>query len=220
LGDADEAMKASKEKQARYTEQQLTQKRTYDKLSDKFRRVMMNVVQDEENKRKTFMMSAEQLHVYQANIEHSLLRINHESFDINSIKELNNQKMAALQEAAEDGEKVHQLIKDKFEAERKATLRKWERDKLREVLVENKFRYEVYMQRNEIHMLDVFKQYREHFEEQKREIENRYRKMLKESIQDAVHLQRENLKLQAQLNHLQKTMPQQYSWADAILSSS
>mmetsp|Transcript_2387 Transcript_2387/g.4591 ORF Transcript_2387/g.4591 Transcript_2387/m.4591 type:complete len:654 (-) Transcript_2387:356-2317(-) len=207
LSDDEEAVKISKEKQTRYTEQQLTQKRAYDKLSDKFRRVMVNVVQAEENKRKTFMMSAEKLHVHQANIEHNLLRINHESFDINSIKSLNNQKMAALQEAADDGEKVHQLIKDKFEAERKATLRKWERDKLREVLVENKFRYEIYMQRNELHMLDVFKQYREHFEDQKREIENRYRKMLKESIQDAVHLQRENLKLQAQLSHLQKSIP-------------
>jgi len=71
-------------------------------------------------------------------------------------------------------------------------------------------RYEALMHRSELHMLDVFKQYREHFEEQKREMETRYRKILKESVQDAVHLQKKNLELQAQLNFLQKNSSSQF----------
>mmetsp|Transcript_21776 Transcript_21776/g.35198 ORF Transcript_21776/g.35198 Transcript_21776/m.35198 type:complete len:655 (-) Transcript_21776:199-2163(-) len=199
-------IEASKEKVRKYQKQRKEEMLNYEKQSQKYRKLIESAVEEEERKRKTYMMSAEQLSAYHSDVEHNLLHI---SFDnnnelVDSLIDLERKKCADLVEFKEADDKVRGHIEARYEAEKKAIRRGLEREHLKELLVENKFRYEAFMHRNEVHMLDIFKQYREHFEEQKREMEHRYRNILKQSVQDAVLLQKKNLELQAQVNFLQK----------------
>ncbi len=177
---------------------------TYQKTSKLYGDVMKKVVEQEEKRKTTFMMSAEQLQVFQAEREYRLLNVDLDKLDMAEVRELLDKKKDALEKNASAGQGVKDIIKERFDAEKRGVRLEWENRKLRETLVENKFRYDIYMQRMELHMLEVFKQYREHFESQKRDLERRYRQMLRDSVQDAVHLQKKTLELQAQVDFLNK----------------
>lgn len=216
-GKITEQLSASKEKCVKVVEEQLKEKKIYNQHAKQFKEVTAQVIEQEEKQRRTFMMAAETLQVHQADTEYNLLKINTDNADAEELKEikdelssLNEAKKELLETHKEADESVKEVILKLYNAQRKSHKRGFERDRLRESLVESKFRYEVYMQRMETHMLDVFRQYREHFEEQKREMEDRYRQLLKESIQDAVHLQKKNLELQGQLGFLKKNMPSNF----------
>jgi len=133
-------IRESQNKVLNYQKQRKDEIRAYNKVSEELREVMAKVVQQEERKRKTYMMSAEQLSVYQARVDHDLLRVEYDNLDISELRDLMQQKRDTL--AANEGvsEKVKDHIRARFEAEKKSIQRKWERDQLRELLVENKFR--------------------------------------------------------------------------------
>lgn len=67
-------------------------------------------------------------------------------------------------------------------------------------MIEQKYRYEVQLNKYQEHMFFIFRNYRSHFEEQKERMEVRYREMVENAVKDALKLAEENQKLRAILD--------------------
>lgn len=80
----------------------------------------------------------------------------------------------------------------------------WERDRWRLSWLEREFRYEAANAHYQEHMFSVFRKYRLHFEDQKHQIESRYRGLVEGAVKDALKLQDQNLRLRQEVEALRK----------------
>lgn len=191
------------------------------KMKANFSKYVAQAVEMEEKQRKTFLLSHESQRLHIAKDGEDWKEI--ESLKTgdpklrDKLKDVQKEHKAAVDaiearfSSAQDGvvaaEAAKQLeleyatsqkqLREKLEEMR------WERDQLLGRLIERDFRHEAQMSRMQKQMFLVFRDYRRHFEEQKAKMELRYRKLVEDSVQDALRLHQRNLALEAQLEKLQ-----------------
>lgn len=182
-----------------------------EKMRNNFRKYVTQLVELEERQRKTFLLANESAHLHELkdnedwrHIE-SLksgdprLRKKLKEIDAQFQKQADEIEAAMADHPAEERQHeldhvfAHRQLREKLEELR------WERDQLLGRMMERDFRHEAQMTRMQKQQFLVFRDYRRHFEEQRAYTEARYRKLVEDAVQDALHLHDRNLQLERQL---------------------
>jgi hypothetical protein len=77
----------------------------------------------------------------------------------------------------------------------------YERDLLWTKMIQQQYRNELLLKQQEMDMFQIFRNYRLHFEQPKRRIEEKYRTLTEGAVKDALRLNDENQRLKQQLNN-------------------
>jgi len=188
------------------------------KMKNNFSKYINQLVEHEEKQRKTFLMAdeSEKLHALREHedwremesLKNGDPKLRHKLKDIQGEAKA---RLDALQAKYENGIPPEMANAEALKSNEESTINsnrkmrikleemKWERDQLLGRLIERDFRHEAQMSRLQKQMFMVFREYRRHFEEQKTDLEQRYRKLIEDSVHDTLSIHRKNILLEAQV---------------------
>lgn len=187
-----------------------------DKMRNNFRKYVTQLVEMEERQRKTFLLANESAHLHTLKDAEDWRHLESLKSGDPRLRKKLKELAAGFQAQADaiearyaDGAppadpaaarqaELDQLFATKQMREKVEELR-WERDQLLGRLMERDFRHQAQMSRSQKQMFVVFRDYRRHFEEERAQTEARYRKLIEDAVQDALHLHQRNLQLESQL---------------------
>eukprot|EP00698_Gefionella_okellyi_P020452 TRINITY_DN6417_c0_g1_i1.p1 TRINITY_DN6417_c0_g1~~TRINITY_DN6417_c0_g1_i1.p1 ORF type:complete len:712 (+),score=193.81 TRINITY_DN6417_c0_g1_i1:32-2167(+) len=123
--------------------------------------------------------------------------------DRNSASAANSQDMMNVQmELLKEQAQKKMLVKQVELLERQI-------EKLNQDFDANELSAAAELEQQELHFFSVFRQYREHFETQRKRVEAQYMKQLEQAIQDAVYLASRNNELEQNLDELRRRLKTQ-----------
>ena len=158
---------------------------------------MEKLVETEERNRKTFLTAPESsaLNARRDHMEWDHL-VATKGTDpmlrdkIAKLEEESNERLAALQEQEVTLEMLQQAEEERHRAMFLFTEAHWERDELLARIFERDVRHELQLARVQQQMFVVFREYRRHFDEQRKKMDARYRKLVEDAVHDALQLSR------------------------------
>jgi hypothetical protein len=201
-----------------------SQQQEVDSIQEEYKKILHKISTIEARQRKIFTINKDynQLDALNKRNEFSEMKkeIDNDSNYIQAIQLLNNntentqniirQRFAESNPSDSDAnltelrDETVKLIEDlRVQSEYNKRL-EFERDLLWAKLIENQYKNNVEFNRYQEHLYFIFKNYRQHYQEQKISVENKYRELLDNAVKDALKLAEENNKLKLQLENRHK----------------